>query len=113
MTTNNPKPEWFELADADNEGAFARRSRITRRGRIVAFSLPALLVAGGFLYSGATSEGTALASEVSAPAVSAQSTTSAPSNASTKVVAPASSKTISIAQPTNRVANSEGEENDD
>jgi len=80
MTTNTPKPEWFEMADADNVAFGANRSAragITRRGRLVALSAPLLLVASGFMYAQASDQGPASASEVasasslnqSAPAV--------------------------------------------
>ncbi len=102
MTTNIPKPEWFELADADNEGAFARRGGITRRGRIVALAAPLLLVATAFGYTQVSDPGAAVATQVTAPAQVSQA--SAPTNKA--------ANTISLTKPVNRASN-ENEGSDD
>ncbi len=72
MTTNTPKPEWFQLADADNEGALSRRSRITRRGRVVALTAPLLLVATAFGFAQASEQGSTIATQSVASAPVAQ-----------------------------------------
>ena len=108
MTTNTPKPEWFEMADADNAASGANRSAragITRRGRFVALSAPLLLVASGFMYSQASDQGPASASEVasasslnqSAPAVDQGSPAVSQS-------APASSQSLSTSSAPKQVA---------
>ena len=108
MTTNTPKPEWFEMADADNVAFGANRSAragITRRGRLVALSAPLLLVASGFMYAQASDQGPASASEV-ASASSLNQSAPAVDQGSPAVdqSAPASSQSLSTSSAPKQVA---------
>ena len=96
MTTNIPKPEWFELADADNEGAFARRGGITRRGRIVALAAPLLLVATAFGYTQVSDPGAAVATQAVASGAIAQTTTQSSNSATAPTVTQASVTQASV-----------------
>lgn len=114
MTTNIPKPEWFELADADNAGAIARRGGITRRGRIVALAAPLLLVATAFGYTQVSDQGAAVATQAVASGAIAQTTNTPPPAASpvvtsvvtqASVTKPAASAGIgSLTPPTVKIA---------
>lgn len=108
MTTNTPKPEWFEMADADNVAFGAHRSAragINRRGRLVALSAPLLLVASGFMYAQASDQGPASASEV-ASASSLNQSAPAVDQGSPAVdqSAPASSQSLSTSSAPKQVA---------
>ncbi len=115
MTTNTPKPEWFEMADADNVAFGAHRSAragITRRGRLVALSAPLLLVATGFMYAQASDQGPASASEVasasslnqSAPAEDQGSPAVDQGSPAVNQSAPASSQSLSTSSAPKQVA---------
>lgn len=105
MSSENSKPEWFQMAEAD---VFPPQSRGKRAVRIMALATPLFVLGAGLVFAQTQDSPTAVASAVTSAATPttnpiALSTTPSPSVASAPVTAPASApvtKTFQVSQST-------------
>lgn len=109
MSSENSKPEWFQMAEAD---VFPPQSRGKRVVRVMALATPLLVLGAGLVFAQTQDSPTAVASAVTSPATptsdpialsttpavaSAPASTPASAPASTPVT-PSATKTIQVSQ---------------
>ena len=91
MSSENSKPEWFQMAEAD---VLPPQSRGKRAVRIMALATPLLVLEAALVFAQTQDSPTAVASAVTAAATSARATSSTPSSAATITVKKAAIATL-------------------